>query len=69
MSIWDMRQRTKKEIYMVDILKHPILKQCYELCIELEKLPAGEKQTSASLKASDLLIALDEAIDEAKKQP
>lgn len=44
---------------MTDINKHPILKQTYELCLAIEKLPPSKEQTDASLKASELLRALD----------
>jgi hypothetical protein len=40
---------------MIDITKHPLLKQAYELCQEIEKLPASELATWCSVFAHRLL--------------
>lgn len=48
---------------MADILAHPLIRQAYELCLEIEKLPASEQQTITISKASALLEALAELTD------
>ena len=39
----------------VNISKHPLLEQAYNLCREIEKLPASEEQTFVITKASRLV--------------
>lgn len=53
---------------MTDISKHPLLKQCYELCLAIEELPASEMQTAAVVKASELMEAIDTAIAQSEKE-
>ena len=43
-------------------MKHPLLKQAYDVCIAIEECPAGEKETIASTKASALLNAIDKIV-------
>jgi hypothetical protein len=43
----------------MNIERHPILKQCYDLCIAIESLGASPGLTEASLQASNLLRLLD----------
>ncbi|MDE2020708.1 MAG: hypothetical protein KGJ13_10265 [Patescibacteria group bacterium] len=38
----------------MNISEHSIYKDIYDLCQEIEKLPASEQQTKAVVKASDL---------------
>ena len=40
---------------MVDISKHPLIRQAYELCLAIEKLPASVDQTNAVSLASALM--------------
>ena len=47
---------------MTDISKHPILQECYELCVAIEECGASEKLTEASMKASNLLESIDSLI-------
>ena len=54
---------------MVDIAKHPILKQCYEVLDAIEDCGASEKLTEASIKASDLLSSLDALITNKSIEP
>lgn len=44
---------------MTDISKHPLLRQAYEVCIEIEKCGASTQLTNAVTKASALLQSLD----------
>ena len=53
---------------MTDISKHPLLKQCYELCLAIEELPASEMQTAAVVKASELMEAIDAATALSEKE-
>ena len=39
----------------VNISKHPLLKRAYDLCREIDTLPASEEQTFVVTKASQLL--------------
>ena len=41
-----------------DISKHPLLKQAYDLCREIDTLPASVEQTFVVTKASQLLSFL-----------
>ena len=43
---------------MADILAHPLIRQAYELCQEIEKLPASDQQTRTITKASALMDAV-----------
>lgn len=52
---------------MVDINKHPLLKQVHELCLEIERLPASENQTKASMMANELLNLIDRAMCETER--
>ena len=45
-------------IQMVDISKHPLLSECYELCAAIELLPASRQQTDLTVQASALLQSL-----------
>lgn len=56
--------RDRKKIKMTDISKHPLLKQCYEVCIAIEECGASEKLTDASSLAGDLLTSIDLALAE-----
>lgn len=47
---------------MVDIAKHPVLKQAHDLCMQIEKLGASPELTAASVAAAELLQAIDAAI-------
>ena len=38
----------------MNILEHPIYKEIYELCLEIEKFPASEHQTKVAIQASSL---------------
>lgn len=38
----------------MNILEHPIYKEIYDLCQEIEKLPASEQQTKVVVMASNL---------------
>jgi len=53
---------------MTDISKHPILQECYELCVAIEECGASEKLTEASMKASALLESVDSLIANNKMQ-
>jgi hypothetical protein len=55
---------------MVDILKHPLITQAYEVCHAIEECGASEKLTAAVVKASALMYAIDahfEAIESEKR--
>jgi hypothetical protein len=43
---------------MADILVHPLIRQAYELCQEIEKLPASDQQTKTITKAVALMDAV-----------
>lgn len=45
---------------MTDISKHPLLRQAYEVCLEIEKCGASSQLTNAVSKASALLQSLDD---------
>ena len=45
----------------MNISEHPLLKQAYDLCIQIEKLGCGEEFTKASIMASDLMAEIDMA--------
>lgn len=47
---------------MADILKHPLLMKCYVLQGDIEMLPASDAQTTACIKASELMEAIEMAI-------
>lgn len=44
---------------MVDINKHPLIRQAYELCHAIEACGASPKSTSAAIKASSLMSAIE----------
>jgi len=48
---------------MVDISKHPLIRQAYELCLAIEKLPASADQTTAISLASSLVQEIDTAVE------
>jgi hypothetical protein len=48
---------------MIDINKHPLLKEAYELCIAIEKCPPSPEMTRASEKASFLLKSINEHLE------
>lgn len=45
---------------MVDILRHPLIKQSYEVSLAIEECGASEKLTTAAVKSSALTLALDD---------
>lgn len=47
----------------MDILKHSIHKAIYDLCIEIESLPASEQQTKIVVMAGDLHAKADQILD------
>lgn len=47
----------------MDILKHSIHKAIYDLCVEIEKLPASEQQTKVVVMASNLHAKADQLVD------
>lgn len=47
---------------MVDISKHPLLKQCSEVCLAIEECGCSEKLTKAVIKCGELLDAIDETL-------
>lgn len=47
----------------MDILKHSIHKAIYDLCSEIEKLPASEQQTKIVVKASSLHVNAEILLD------
>ena len=49
---------------MTDILRHPLLTQCYELAGAIEDCGASEELTNATTKCNDLLRALDQFLPE-----
>lgn len=48
---------------MADISKHPLLKECYELCLAIEKCGASPELTDASMKASNLMRSIEALVD------
>jgi hypothetical protein len=48
---------------IIDISKHPILKKCYQVCVDIEKAGSGVNLTKAQNSASELLKELDFYID------
>lgn len=44
---------------MVDLARHPLLKECYEVCRAIEECGASDKLTDAVTKASALLQHID----------
>jgi hypothetical protein len=46
----------------MNILEHPIYKHIYELCSEIEKLPASEQQTKVVVMAGNLEIPVRELL-------
>lgn len=40
---------------MIDITSHGLVKQAYELCLAIEKLPASKEQTEVAILAAELL--------------
>jgi len=54
----------------MDIGKHPLLKQCYELCLAIERCGASPELTDAVTKASALMNDIEkmtDAVEYAKK--
>lgn len=47
---------------MVDISKHPLLKQCCDLCQAIEECGASEKLTKAVIMCSELMENLDKEL-------
>lgn len=47
---------------MIDISRHPVLRQAHSLCLAIEELPASEQQTRCAVAASDLLRAISAAV-------
>lgn len=47
----------------MDILKHTIHKDIYDLCSEIEKLPASEQQTKVAVMAANLHTKADQLVD------
>ena len=43
----------------MDISKHPLLKQAYEVCQAIERCGASVELSAAVTKASDLMFAID----------
>lgn len=50
----------------ININRHPLLKQMYEVCIGIEKLSASKNNTELSVKANGLLQSIWEALPESK---
>jgi hypothetical protein len=48
---------------MIDISKHELVKQAYELCLAIEKLPASKEQTEAAILATELLSSIQKELD------
>ena len=44
---------------MPDISKHPLLKECYDLCLAIEKCAASPDLTDAGMKASNLMRGIE----------
>lgn len=42
----------------IDVNKHPRIREAYELCLLVEKLPASSQQTELSVSSSNLLRKL-----------
>jgi len=51
----------------MNILEHPIYKDIYDLCVEIEKLPASEQQTKVVTMASALEQPVSKLLDEIKR--
>ncbi len=47
----------------MNIDKHPIHRSIYNLCLEIESLPASEQQTKVLLMASELHKTVDKLVD------
>jgi hypothetical protein len=47
----------------MDIGKHPLLKQCYELCLAIEVCGASPELTDAVTKASALMLEIEKLTD------
>lgn len=47
----------------MNISKHPIHKEIYELCLEIEKLPASEQETKVVTMAGELHKSADKLVD------
>lgn len=47
----------------MDINKHPIHRKIYDLCGEIEKLPASDQQTTVVIAASNLHKDADKLVD------
>ena len=51
----------------MDINEHPICKAIYELCLEIEKLPASEQQTKVICMTGELQGPLSKLIQELRE--
>lgn len=49
---------------MTDISKHPLLKECYDLCLAIEKCGASPELTDASMKASNLMRGIEALVND-----
>jgi hypothetical protein len=49
---------------MAQLNKHPILRECYNVCQAIEACAAGTNQTNASILASNLLSDCEMMVDE-----
>lgn len=47
----------------MDVSKHPLLTQCYDLCLAIEECGASPKLTAAVQKASDLMRDIEKLTD------
>ena len=47
----------------MDISKNPLLQQCYDVCLAIEKCGASRELTKAVAKAGDLMRDLDKIVD------
>ena len=48
---------------MTNLSRHPILKQCHEVCKAIEECGASKELTEASMKACTLLEELNDLVD------
>lgn len=50
----------------MNISKHPLIKQVYELCLAIEKLPASPEETNAVTLASSVGVSIEKFVDRCK---
>ena len=62
-------QMSQKEKSKMDISKHIILEELYELGLMIEQLPASENQTNMSVKLNDAMIIADTMVDLLRDDP